>query len=448
MERINYSEGKPTWSWVERKDGSKQLKLTLRYYDDGKRRSRAKRFSVADSTKLDTDRKKDNALRAWIKELEAEQDKLIKEEREREQAEAEAAKLASLPSATSTVAEYISSFIDDLEASGHIERSTVYSYRRFARAIAVAFPRVRLIDLTTTMVQKWENGLIADGYSTSTVTKYHRLLSMTCKHAVMVDDLVKNPCQAVKAPKQQAPSPNALDVEGFARLAVTLDAMQPSQVVTAAYIAMFTGMRNGEVCGLRWREYDAANHTITVTEAIGSAGGSTFSKSPKTKVSRRTIPVAPRLADMLERRRAAMVAELQTKGVELTPREFGELFVIGDVAGRYMNPTTLTRAWKSLAETFGLVGTQGRRVTFHDLRHSFATVAIAAGADVKAVAANLGHTNAAMTLNIYADASPRAKQIAINQMGVTVEALGEVEPYAENANALPDPDDANAVTTD
>ena len=151
---------------------------------------------------------------------------------------------------------------------------------------------------------------------------------------------------------------------------------------------------------------------------------------------------------MLERRRAAMVAELQTKGVELTPREFGELFVIGDVAGRYMNPTTLTRAWKSLAETFGLVGTQGRRVTFHDLRHSFATVAIAAGADVKAVAANLGHTNAAMTLNIYADASPRAKQIAINQMGVTVEALGEVEPYAENANALPDPDDANAVTTD
>ena len=67
-----------------------------------------------------------------------------------------------------------------------------------------------------------------------------------------------------------------------------------------------------------------------------------------------------------------------------------------------------------MSESFGLVGTQGRKITFHDLRHSFATRAVAAGADVKAVSSVLGHANAAMTLNVYADADPDSKRRATN----------------------------------
>lgn len=63
-----------------------------------------------------------------------------------------------------------------------------------------------------------------------------------------------------------------------------------------------------------------------------------------------------------------------------------------------------------MSESFGLIGTQGRSVTFHDLRHSFATRAVAAAADIKAVSSVLGHTNAAMTLNVYADADPASKR--------------------------------------
>lgn len=77
-----------------------------------------------------------------------------------------------------------------------------------------------------------------------------------------------------------------------------------------------------------------------------------------------------------------------------------------------MKPHGLWRPWKALADSMGLVGTQGRRPTFHDLRHTFATFAIAEGIDVKTVSSIMGHANAAMTLNIYASADADAKRAA------------------------------------
>lgn len=345
------------------------------------------------------------------------------------------AERASLPSANTTVGGWVSSFVDDLESSGSIERRTVRDYRGIAKRIAAGFEGVALRDLTPVMVQKWENGLTASGMAATTVIKYHRLLSEACKHAVDVDVLAKNPCQAVKTPKRKAPSPNAMTTEGYARLAATLDSMEPSPIVTAAAIAMHTGMRQGEVCGLRWRCYDPEARTIQVEESIGMAHGGTYSKAPKTKSSRRTVPVSPQLAAILERRENAMARELQEGGIVLKPEEFGRLYVVGFIDGRHRDPSRISREWAALSESFGLVGTQGRKVTFHDLRHSFATRAIAAGADVKAVAAVLGHTNAAITLNVYADADPESKRRASDLVSNAIAAQGEVRPYAELAEA-------------
>ena len=336
----------------------------------------------------------------------------------------------ALPSAQSTVGAYVSSYVDDLEASGSVEPRTASEYRITAKRIAEGFPHTSLRDLTPTMIQKWENGLTRKGLAPATVLKYHRLLSEVCKHAVNVDELPKNPCAPVKTPKQAAHSPNSLTAEGYARLAATLDGMEPTPLVIAATIALHTGMRQGEVCGLRWRDYDPQAATIAINEAIGKASGTNYSKAPKTKSSRRIVPVSPQLAAALERRRVAMVEELQEAALTLSAEEFGALFVIGYTDGRYHSPTLISRGWKSLSGAFGLTGTQGRAITFHDLRHSFATRAIAAGADVKAVAAVLGHANAAITLNVYADADPESKRRASNLIAQAIAEQGEVQPYA------------------
>jgi hypothetical protein len=88
----------------------------------------------------------------------------------------------------------------------------------------------------------------------------------------------------------------------------------------------------------------------------------------------------------------------------------------------------------------GLVGTQGRVPTFHDLRHTFATYAIAEGVDVKTVSSILGHSNAAMTLNIYASADPESKRAAAETIDEVMGKRPEPRPRTP-----PDPDDDKVI---
>lgn len=78
------------------------------------------------------------------------------------------------------------------------------------------------------------------------------------------------------------------------------------------------------------------------------------------------------------------------------------VYVVGNL-GEWVSPDVLSREWRTVSRALGIVGTEGRVPTFHDLRHTFATAAVnAPGVSVKTVAGILGHSNAAMTLNIYA----------------------------------------------
>lgn len=321
-------------------------------------------------------------------------------------------------------------YIDTLEAAGSVRPSAISDYRTSCKRISEGIGDVALGDLAPAMIQAWEARLLKGGKGVNTVLKYHRLLNSVCKHAIDVRDLDWNPCQAVKKPKRVAPSPNSLDANQHTRLCATLNAMGATQTVTAATIALFTGMREGEVCGLRWKNYDRESGTIRVERAIAKAGGKKYETEPKTKASRRSVPVHPMLATTLEQRRARMLGELQEAGVTLSEKEFGELYVCGTVDGRYYDPTVLSRTWKGLAESFDLKGTQSRRITFHDLRHSFATRAIAEGADVKAVAAVLGHSDAHVTLNVYADADKESKARAVALVGYGIQQQGDVKPFA------------------
>lgn len=339
----------------------------------------------------------------------------------------------TIPQASTPVADYVDSYIDDIETAQSVEPSTVDGYRKSAKYVRERFSKTPMSDLTTAMVQKWEGGLIKRGLSASTVGKAHRLLKMICKHAVEVHDLTWNPCDAVKPPRRKAPDPNSLSAQDGARLAMTLAVMEPTPVVTAATLSLFSGMREGEVAGLRWRECDFDNRVIHVRESIGTASGGAFSKTPKTSGSRRDVPLTDQMQTALEARRAKMTEECEEAGIDTNADDFeayfGSLYVLGTADGRWHNPTSLSREWSALASAMGLVGSQGRRVCYHDLRHSFATRAIAAGADVRSVSAVLGHANVSMTLNVYADASPDGKQRASGLVSRELEPNEFTVPY-------------------
>lgn len=220
--------------------------------------------------------------------------------------------------------------------------------------------------------------------------------------------------RTVKLPKARREEPNVLDAAGRARIMGKLADAERTPPVLAAYIAMFTGMRRGEICALTWADVDADAAQIAVTKTIGIKQGGTYLKPPKSDRGRRAVPIPSPLMPILAAHKLAMFAEwdalMDAAGVPHDEADFSKIYVLGTIDGAYPNPTRLGKAWQALAESWGIDGTQGETVTLHDLRHTYATVAVGGNADVKSVSANLGHATTAITLDIYAADDAEAKR--------------------------------------
>lgn len=254
--------------------------------------------------------------------------------------------------------------------------------------------------LTPGRAQEWESEMTGRGLSSSTVGKAHRLVKQAMRAAVMDGRVAANPMDAVRPPKRRNAHEgiNALDASWRAWLLSTLDAIGETPVTVAARVALWTGLREGEVCGLQWRDADLDARTLWVRRSVGVGDGGRYVKAPKTNRAR-DVAMPGELA--------ATLAAWRDAGGAWDPGDF----VLSRGAEPY-SPTMVSREWAMLARLLDLRGTEGRRVTFHDLRHTWATMAVAAGVDIKTVASNLGHANAAMTLNVYASADPDAKRRA------------------------------------
>lgn len=329
-----------------------------------------------------------------------------------------------------TVAQYMTDYVKGLKESKSLERSTILGYGTSLGYITADMKDVPLVALTSARVQRFVNALNRQGYSPSTVRKAYMLLNQGMKQAVRDGYLKQSPCErgGVKLPKKGYTRPNALDEQGRARLMRLLGTMEHTPTTIAAYIALYTGMRQGEIAGLRWRAVDLDSGIIHVCEAIAQSGeGGTYSKDPKTNQDR-YIPIAKGLSGILKDWRKERFGQWEPQGNrQAKPKEAFELFyVVGDLEGNHRNPHAIGKDWTTISRQFGLTGTQGRRVTFHDLRHTFATATIAKGADIRSVSDILGHENVAMTLNVYADADPHAKRRTIDMLD---------DEYAEATNA-------------
>ena len=286
----------------------------------------------------------------------------------------------------------VPSYAEGYIASLDLEPSTrsVYSYM-LSHLSELDVP---LSDLTPSMVAAWERDM-SRSLSPSTVGKAHRLLKQVCRHAVDVGDLQSNPCDQVRPPKRPRSNPNALGSDGRSKLLSILSGMEPSPFRTAVYIALLTGMRRGEICALRWEDVDLRSGEIRVRRSVGIGKGGAYEKAPKTLSSTRVVPIPNMLSEVLS-----------------GPRR-GEYVLGGDAP---YSPSRLTKEWQSFARSFGISGSAGP-CTFHDLRHTYATVAISNGADVRSVASILGHSSAAMTLDVYASSDAEAMRRAASIVG-------------------------------
>lgn len=328
------------------------------------------------------------------------------------------------------VAEYVRR---DVEARrGAVEDSTIRARLEYLPLFS-PLSEVPMVDLSPKDVRAWVAGMVEAGKAPATVRKAFNILSETCERAVEVGDVAANPCTAQirrhDLPKASHAAPNALDAEGVRRVNALLDVAANPRLRVGARLALHAGMRRGECCGLRWGDVDMEGGVVHVRRSIGErgaldagGGGRTYAKAPKSKAGTRDVPMTRALAADLAAWRAAQEAEWR-RGDMAVP--FAECYVLGYADGSHFTPHALGRLWAKLAAgrrdgdgwepgREPITGTEGRVVTFHDLRHTFATVQVAAGADVKSVSALMGHADAAMTLNVYAasDADARARAMA------------------------------------
>jgi integrase len=316
-----------------------------------------------------------------------------------------------------TVGEYLDAFLDELGATQHVEESTLTGYRSSARAIKADLGDRYVTDLTTADVQQWEIDLLGRGLSNRTATKHFRLLSQAIQAVVDSGKLMTNPCKSVKLPKYQREQPHAMTREQTNELLATLAALPQTREVAAARISLCSGMRRGEVCALTWADVDEAAGMVHVTKAIGEGAGGAYIKTPKNHYSVRDIPMTPQLADAFKARRSYVLAEAGKQDVTPSPSQLAAAYVLGDLSGSYPNPAVIGRGWIQLRSLLNITDAQGRPLKFHDLRHTYATLAIQAGADVKSLSSILGHKDASMTLNVYASSDEGARRLAAKRIG-------------------------------
>ena len=214
----------------------------------------------------------------------------------------------------------------------------------------------------------------------------------------MAQDLIaKNPCDFCKPPKRVKTPINALSREERTRMLRLAMQAEPQPLGFAVEIALTTGMRRGEVCALRWSDL-SDDGTITVSHALGNGPGGFYVKEPKTGSSVRTIPLTKHLNTMHSARRRDAERVAREMGVSL-----GDPYILGtkEEKSRPYNPTQLGKDFAAFCKMDGF------KCTFHGLRHTFATMMIANGCDVRTVASYLGHASVSMTLDIYADVDRR-----------------------------------------
>ncbi|WP_165046307.1 site-specific integrase [Adlercreutzia sp. ZJ138] len=302
-----------------------------------------------------------------------------------------------------TVRQLMEGFLEYKVSSKTIEPSTIRGYKGETKTICRYIGAELISDLSVPTINAWMANMSDDSYAPKTISKCFRLLKQALNYAVSLDLLSKNPCNFCKPPKRVKAPINALSREERSRMLDLARHAQPGALAVAIEIMLTTGMRRGEVCALRWSDFDESKRTITVSHALGSGEGGFYLKEPKAGRSR-IIPLTEHTYNLLK----GMQDDLKWMCNKLKLR-LENAYILGTLESesRPYNPTQIGKDFSAFCKMNGF------DCTLHDLRHTFATFMIAEGADVRTVSDYLGHANPSMTLDIYADVDPEAKQRAV-----------------------------------
>jgi integrase len=278
---------------------------------------------------------------------------------------------------------------------GTVRPSTFERHEQIIRMhIKPALGRVGLKHLTPAHVRGLITGKLEIGLAPATVRKIHSTLHKALSQAVS-DGLIPRNAADVKAPRPAPKEMRPLS-EGEAR--TFLDAARGDRFEALYVLAISTGLRRGELLGLRWDDVDLERGTLRVGRALVREGGRHAVGETKTRRGRRQVNLTSRTVTAL---RAHRTRQLEEK-IRLAGLYENRGLIFATQKGTPVNPENLVkRSFKPLLERVGLP-----EIRFHDLRHTCATLLLGQGVHPKLVQELLGHATIAMTLDTYSHYLP------------------------------------------
>ena len=303
-----------------------------------------------------------------------------------------------------TVAQWLDIWV--AEYLNSVKPLTKHNYnKQVQKHFKPALGAVRLDALDTHTIQRFYNSLSASGLSPKTVKNLHGILHCALQQAIACDYLSRNPADACKLPKVTKPEIKPLEPVEIARL---LKEAEQDDYCNLFIVAMFTGMRQGELLELAWECVDFKSGIITVKQQLQCKDGNYFLETPKSGKNRTILP-APIVMDALRNQLQRQQKEQEQAG-KMWDNQFN--LVLTDALGKYLVRRTVVKHFKKISQRAGI----SDDARFHDLRHSFAVSSLYAGDDIKTVQANLGHATAQFTLDVYGHVTQKMRQESANRM--------------------------------
>lgn len=308
-----------------------------------------------------------------------------------------------------TLQEWAGGWLDSLvkvkPSSAHVYKKDMELY------IYPFFGKMNLQKIEKADVRKWVKDLSDRGLSPKTIKDIHGVLHKLLEEAVEEKKIAFNPAHKCPLPKVEKPDINHFENED---LVAFLNAISGHVHERLYKLALFTGIRENEACGLCWDCVDYRNSAIQIKRQLwrNRETGVYSLVKPKDDEIRKII-VPPSVMDLLKEQQRAEKAKQAAVGANWE----GKRMVFSNPTGGYLSYRTVYDCFKRITRSLGL------EVRFHELRHAYASLALQGGDDIKTVQENMGHATPEFTMKVYAYVNQTMKKNAAARMENTIKSL-------------------------
>ena len=315
-----------------------------------------------------------------------------------------------------TVSQWLDMWLADY--NNGVKDSTVAQYEYQCRVnIKPVLGDIKLQKLTAPMIQRLYNSKLDAGLSAKSVKNLHGVMHKALNQAVLCQYLKNNPCLACQLPRVEKKEMHTVTGKDFERF---LDEIKGKLFEDVYFFAVFTGMRESEIIGLSWQCVDFEKGLIRVERQLKrerkTTGGNEYVFDTLKNGKTRVVSPAPVVFTVLKKIRSEQAQNRLKYGSAYDNKD--NLVFTNEIGGHLCQPTVL-KHFKERAADIGLPA-----LRFHDLRHSFATISLENGDDVKTVSENLGHATVAFTLDVYGHVTEKMKKDSADRWQKYYDSIG------------------------